>query len=317
MPSAGPAGTSQTAGTTRLIFYALLAICLMALDSRGLYVERARNAALNAVEPLFLLVDLPGRAWTSAAAYLARRDALDQRLDLTERQLLEARARAARSADLARENERLRALLEAGRDTALDFVAAELTGIDFDPFAHRIMVSRGRSDGVVPGLPVIDDRGVIGQIESVMRHSARVVLVSDPDHALPVQVLPSGERTIAYGSGALDRLRLTDLPMNTAIETGDLVVTSGLGGRFPAGLPVGRIVTLERNPGRAFARADVVPLAAMDRNRIVLILEPLPEHAPEPGPEARSEAESGAEAGPEDQPRPDPSTQPQDQGDRE
>lgn len=284
MPNGGSAGPGPIAGTTRLIFYALLAICLMALDYRGLYVERARDVALNLVEPMFRLVDLPGSAWSAVAVYFDHRQTLARRLDRMQRELLEARARAARATDLARDNARLRALLEAGQTTEVDFMTAELTGIDLDPFAHRIVISRGRVDGIVPGLPVIDDRGVIGQIESVMRHSARVVLVSDPDHALPVQVLPSGERTIAYGSGALDRLRLTDLPMNTAVERGDLVVTSGLGGRFPAGLPVGRIVALARDPGRAFARADVVPLAAMDRNRIVLILQPkTPPDPPETG----------------------------------
>jgi rod shape-determining protein MreC len=109
-----------------------------------------------------------------------------------------------------------------------------------------------------------------------------VILISDPDHALPVQVLPSGERTIAYGSGSLDRLRLTDLPMNTRIAPGDLVVTSGIGGRFPAGLPVARIDEVTRPSGQAFAGAVATPLAGMDRNRVVLILNNAADPSPPP-----------------------------------
>jgi rod shape-determining protein MreC len=148
-------------------------------------------------------------------------------------------------------------------------------------------------------MPVLDDRAVIGQVDGVFQAMSQVVLISDPDHALPVQVLPGGERTIAYGSGSLDLLRLTDLPMNAAVRPGDLVVTSGIGGRFPAGLPVARIDRIERPAGRAFATAEATPLARMDRNRLVLVLEIVGTgaRASAPTSEDRTEPRSDASSG--------------------
>ncbi len=266
--------------------YALLAITLMALDFRGRYVDRVRSMAGQLVEPLVLLVDLPFQGAERFEDFWSRRGELVDRVRNLEREAVEREAALGELADLAVENRTLRALLDAGRRIDRTYLAAELVNIDLDPFAHRILVKRGRADGVAVGMPVIDDRGVLGQVEDVFAATARVILLTDPDHALPVQALPAGERTIAYGTGRVDRMRLNDLPMNTALEVGDLVVTSGLGGRFPAGLPVGRVVVLERPSGEPFARADVEPLSAMDRNRLVLILEA------EPGPSAVEPASS-------------------------
>jgi rod shape-determining protein MreC len=267
----GPGGAAAS-GTARLMFYALLAISLMALDHRGGYVERVRALADRAVEPLFWAVDFPFSGFRAIAAHFRDQAELSRRLTAMEAELDRARARLSRLDDLRIENARLRGLLETARRLDAEFIAAELASVDLDPFAHRVLVRRGHRAGVRRGMPVIDDTAVLGQVDRVYTHFAQIILISDPDHALPVQVLPGGERTIAYGSGSLDRLRLTDLPMNARMAPGDLVVTSGIGGRFPAGLPVARIEEVTRRPGRAFASATATPLAAMDRNRIVLIL---------------------------------------------
>lgn len=253
--------------------YALFAVTLMALDYRGQYVDRFRTLAGQLIEPMVLLIDLPFHGADRFNEFWARRVELVDRVRRLEREAVERRAALGELHDLNAENRNLRSLLEAGQRMELEYLAAELASIDLDPFAHRIVVKRGRVDEVVVGMPVIDDRGVLGQVEDVLRSTSRVILLTDPDHALPVQVLPAGERTIAYGTGRVDRLRLTDLPMNTAVQVDDLVVTSGLGGRFPAGLPVGRVVALERPPGEPFATASIEPLSAMDRNRLVLIVE--------------------------------------------
>ena len=267
---------SVAAGTARLMFYSLLAIVLMTLDYRGAYVQRVQAAAGSLVEPVMLMIDWPFQGLRALSAMLASRSEMSQRQAELEQELIELRAGLSVVDDLALDNARLRDLLETTERLDYAMLAAELAAIDLDPFAHRIIVKRGRSDGVEVGMPVIDAYGVVGQIEQVYRHSARVILLSDPDHALPVQILPNGERTIAYGSGALDRLRLTDLPMNTTLAYDQLVVTSGLGGQFPSGLTVGRIAQITRLPGQAFATADVQPTAAMTRNRQVLILtEPI------------------------------------------
>jgi rod shape-determining protein MreC len=266
-PGGGAAG-----GTARLMFYALVAISLMALDYRGGYVDRMRALAERAVEPLFWAVDLPFAGIDAVSERFRGQARLSQRVATLEAELGRARARLARLDDLRLENARLRSLLDTARRLDTEFIAAELAHVDLDPFAHRVLVRRGHHAGVRQGMPVIDDTAVLGQVDGVYRHFAQIILISDPDHALPVQILPGGERTIAYGSGSLDRLRLTDLPMNARMAPGDLVVTSGIGGRFPAGLPVARIEEVTRRPGRAFATATAAPLAAMDRNRVVLIL---------------------------------------------
>lgn len=263
-------------GTARLMFYTLLAITLMALDYRGRYVDQVRAVAGQVIEPIILLVDLPFSASDRVAEQWVQRSLLVGRVRDLEREVLASRARLGELDDLEFENAKLRTLLEAARRLEREYVAGEIASIDLDPFAHRVIVKRGRIHGIEVGMPVIDDRGVLGQVEQVNRSTARVILLSDPDHALPVQVLPSGERTIAYGSGSIDRLRLSDLPMNTALEVGDLVVTSGLGGQFPPGLPVGRVGGVQRLDGQPFAEAAVTPLSAMDRNRLVLIVEAVP-----------------------------------------
>lgn len=271
-----PPSAGTVSGTARLMFYALLAVSLMTLDHRGHHVDRLRSLALQAVEPVFGLVDLPFMLGRDLSDYLGnQRMVVDQR-DALVASLLEMRARLSRLELLEQENDQLRTLLDSATEADTEYLAAELAAVDLDPFAHRILVRRGQADGVIAGMPVIDDRGVIGQVDKVMNHMSSVVLITDPDHALPVQIQPDGERTIAYGSGAFDTLRLNDLPMNTRATAGSLVITSGLGGRFPRGLPVARIESVQRDPGRAFAQAEARPLAAMDRNRFVLLLTPEP-----------------------------------------
>lgn len=261
------------AGTARLMFYSLLAVSLMALDYRGQYLDRFRALGSALTEPLLLAVDLPATAIETLAGMLRQRDGARRRIVFLERELAQARATLGSLTDLAEENRRLRILLDTADRVEPHYISAEISAVNLDPFAHRLMLRRGGRDGVRVGMPVVDARGVLGQVDQVGYLSSRIVLITDPDHALPVQILPDGERTIAYGSGAPDRLRLTDLPMNTTIEAGNLVVTSGIGGRFPPGLAVARIAAVTRNPGQLFAQADAVPLAEMGRNRIVLLLE--------------------------------------------
>ena len=289
--------TQRAAGTARLMFYSLLAISLMALDYRGQYLERLRNTATQLTEPLLLAVDLPAAGVEQLGELVRSRTEAARTIERLEQELVAARAELGLLVDLDLENRRLRQLLGTSERVGSEFLSAEIGAVDLDPFAHRLMLRRGRSDGVDSGMPVVDAEGVLGQVDEVGQWSSRIVLITDPDHALPVQILPSGERTIAYGSGAPDRLRLTDLPMNTAIETGDLVVTSGIGGRFPPGLPVARIAGLAREPGQLFARAEAVPLAAMGRNRVVMLLQ-----LAAPAAESEAPAENGAIAGSDQEP---------------
>lgn len=261
-----------TGRTARLMFYTLLAITLMALDHRGKYVDQAHRVAAGLTEPLLLAVEAPVSLGRRIAEEASARRELAREVASLEQALQIRDARLSRMQDVVDENEELRRLLGAGRRLEAEYLPAELVSVDLDPFAHRVVVRRGRLDGVEPGMPVLDAGGVLGQVESVGRHTARVILITDPDHALPIRVQRTGARTIAYGSGSADTLRLDDLPMNTDLEAEDLLVTSGLGGGFPPGLPVARVQSVDRSPGRTFASARAQPVAFMDRGRHVLIV---------------------------------------------
>lgn len=274
------------------MFYALLAIILMTLDFRGRWVDQIRAGAGLMVEPAVLLISAPYEL-----AVRARHGLQSHRQLLAENRelrlgLTRISAELLLLDELALENAELRELLEASVRADTAFQAAQIRSVDLNPFSHRVLIDRGRRDGLARGNPVIDAHGVVGQIDEVFLHSARVILLTDPDHALPVRVQRTGLRTIAYGSGLTTEMRLNDLPMNVDLEPNDLLVTSGLGGVFPAGLPVARVEALRRPSGEAFARATLRPLGRLDRSRHLLVLnriEAVPEEPDDPPDDEESE----------------------------
>lgn len=275
------------------MFYALLAIILMSLDFRERWVDQMRSAAGLLVEPVVLLLEWPYRLGSDLGAGLRSHQQLLHEARVLRQDLAVVSAELMTLAELAVENAELRELLDAGQRTAAGYIVAEVRHVDLNPFSHRVLINRGRRDGLVTGQAVIDARGLVGQVDEVFLHTSRVVLLTDPDHALPVRIQRTGLRTIAYGSGLNDLMRLTDLPMNVDLEPGDLVLTSGLGGVFPPGLPVASVETVERPSGEAFANAGLAPIARPDRSRHLLVLEAVVELADAEGPEAESAAPEG------------------------
>jgi rod shape-determining protein MreC len=269
--SPGPGG-DQAARTARLMVYGLLATILMVLDYRGGYVSDIRSRTAVLVEPLLLAVEAPFALGRRLGEELRSRHELQDRIALLEQQLRSREAALIMLDEFESENAELRRLLEASRRVEVTYRAAELMSIDLNPYSHRVLINRGRRDGLQEGQPVIDADGVIGQVDQVARNSAHVILISDPDHALPVRVRRTDLRTVAYGTGQINSLRLTDLPMNVDLEPGDVLITSGLGGLFPPGLPVAEIRTVTRRAGEPFARADARPLGRLDRARHVLVV---------------------------------------------
>ena len=269
--------------------YALLSVILMTLDYRGGWVERIQHQAGLLVEPVTLLIESPFRLVRSAWSGLRARQQLLGEIDELRDQLAESSARLLLLEETRRENVELRQLLGAERPSDVSYDPTEIRQIDLNPFSHRVLINRGSADGVQAGQPVVDAHGVVGQVDEVFVHSARVVLLTDPDHALPVTIERTGVRTIAYGSGLNTELRLNDLPMNVDLEPGDRLVTSGLGGTFPAGLPVAEVVSLSRTPGESFARAALEPLGRLDRSRHLLLLQIQPQALA--APEAVTETE--------------------------
>jgi len=280
--------SSQAALTARLMMYVLIAIVLMAMDHRGKYVPRLRAYADYLVEPVYHVVEWPVRALRGTWSFFQNTQSLLRSNDDLTDQLLAQQSALQRYAALEEENRRLRALLDGADKLDIEYQFAELVDVDLDPFSHRVMIDRGRDRNVEVGQAVIDGAGVMGQVEEVNQHFSRVRLISDPNHALPVQISRTGLRTVAFGLGNTARLSLPSLPREADVREGDLLVTSGLGERFPAGYPVAVIEVVDRSEGRMFAEALARPLAALDRGREVLLLKtppmqplpPVPEDAP-------------------------------------
>ena len=256
------------------MMYILLAIVLMLMDQRGHYVPRVRSAMELAFEPVFHLVGWPAQALHSLDQHTRARRELIAENEQFAQQLLKLAGSIQTQAALQQENQRLRDLLEATRGRTYNFQFAEMQRVDLDPFSHKVWVDRGIDGGVVIGQAVIDGLGIVGQVEDVHRHFATVRLISDPDHALPVQINRTGLRTVAYGSGATSHLLMPNVPLQADVSPGDMIVTSGLGDRFPPGFPVGEVLRVERESGATFAVVYVRPFAALDRGREVLLIEP-------------------------------------------
>jgi rod shape-determining protein MreC len=274
--------SGQAALTARLMMYVLVAIVLMAMDHRGKYVPKLRAQADYLVEPIYHVVEWPIRALRGTWSFFQNSQATQRANKELSDQLLAQQSRLQRFEAMTEENRRLRALLDGSKTLELEFQFAELIDVDLDPFSHRVMIDRGHDRNVQVGQAVIDGSGVMGQVEEVGLHFARVRLISDPNHALPVQINRTGLRTVAYGVGSTAHLSLPNLPREADVREGDLLVTSGLGRRFPGGYPVAVIEVVDRSEGRMFAEALARPLAALDRGREVLLLTTPPQQVLEP-----------------------------------
>lgn len=256
----------------RAALLVLLSIVIIAVDHREGHLDRVRQTLSVLAYPVQLLVDLPNAALDRATESLGTRDRLLRENNRLRAERLELSARVQRLASLERENEKLRELLESGQRVGERFLAAELLEVSLDPFRHRVVVDKGSRDEVYAGQPLLDADGIMGQITNVGPFGAEAILITDPSHAIPVEINRNGLRTIALGTGDLTRLELPYLPNSADVREGDLLVSSGLGRRFPRGYPVGTVDSVERRPGETFAAIHAEPAAALNRSREVLLV---------------------------------------------
>lgn len=231
-----------------------------------------RAALDTAATPLYWIASLPARMGDWSDANIRLRSTLIEDNERLQRESLVLQGRSAQMASLQAENVRLRALLNSSELLRDDVVVAELLGVSPDPARHQLVLNKGEADEVFLGQPIIDADGLIGQIVEVAATTSRALLITDATHSIPVQVNRNGVRAIAEGTGLLGSLEVHHVSATTDIQEGDLLVTSGLGGRFPVGYPVAVISKIERDPGEAFATIHAVPTAAMDRSRHVLLV---------------------------------------------
>jgi rod shape-determining protein MreC len=270
--SSGSLFAEGGAGTLRLLLHLTAALILMVADHRGGYLDKLRHWAGLFAAPAYLVASSPARLAESLHDTFSTRATLAGENEALREQLLVGNARIARLEAVQLENQRLRALLGGTRGLRLSVQLASLVDIDLDPFRHRILLDAGSGRGVREGLAVIDGSGVVGQIVAVTPGNSTAMLLSDPSHAVPVQVVRSGLRTIAYGTGRIDQLLLPNIPLSADVKVGDALITSGLGGTFPAGFPVGRITELSPDETRLFVVATAQPASALDRTGEVLLV---------------------------------------------
>ena len=256
----------------RFFLIAIVSASLMLLDHREDHLLRIRQAFSVIVYPIQVAVDLPFAGWRLASRAISDQSALLEENERLKSERLRVDVRLQRLAALEAENDRLRAMLDSSARVDDRVLAVQILAVDLDPYRQRFTIDRGLNDGVYVGQALLDAGGVVGQIVRVELFTSEAVLISDADHALPVAVNRNGLRTIVVGTGDSSRLRLPYLTNSADIEEGDLLVSSGLGGVFPSGYPVGRVLEVLRRPGQAFAEVIVEPAAQLDRDREVLLV---------------------------------------------
>jgi len=276
-------GRDRPLGATFLAL-ALASIALMVADQRYDQLERVRGWLSAVAYPVQLAVDLPFRAWSRLTESFADRSRLRQgNLELSARLRL-ANLQLQRFAALEDENRRLRDMRENSSGVADRALVASILNVDLDPFRHRVLLDKGAEHGVFKGQAVLDADGIFGQVSQVHARTSEVILISDAEHAIPVQSNRSGLRTIAVGTGDSDQLSLPFVTVESDLKAGDLLISTGMGGVFPSGYPVAEVTRVERTPAATFALVDARPTARLDRDREVLLVwfePPAPPAAPD------------------------------------
>ncbi len=259
--------------TLRAIILIALSIGIMIADHRWHHLEKVRGVIESyVIYPLRYTVNLPVSFFDWMDKSLSSHQALLEENQQYQKAQLRYRVQLQKLSVLEKENERLRYMLSASPKVGEPVLVAELLSVDQDPYRQQVVLNKGRKDKVYIGQPIIDAWGVMGQIIYLADSSSTAMLISDPSHAIPVQVNRSGLRSTAFGTGNASELELRYIPHNADIQIGDLIVASGLGQRFPPNYPVARIVKIERPVGEAFATVLAEPLAHLDKSREVLLV---------------------------------------------
>lgn len=277
----------------RLAFFGVLAIMLMVLDARFRYAEPLRQALVLVVYPLQQVALAPVRSAEAMFDYFSSKAQLQKENEGLRARALQSAKDLMTLEALAAENAQLRRLIDARQRLPRSSTLAEIQYAGRDVFSRKVIVDKGESDGVLPGLAVIDDIGVVGQVTRVHSLLSEVTLVTDKDHAIPVQVARNGLRAVAFGTGDGATLDLRFMAANADVQNGDMLVTSGIDGTYPPGLPVARVARIERDAAYAFAKITCVPAAGTDRHRQVLVLSPDPNQPPPPAATAEPPSKAG------------------------
>lgn len=287
----GPAPLAQ------LSFYAMLSLALLFFDSRFQALELLRQGVSLFTHPLQQAAHAPIDVLRNSADYFSSLSRLEDENIRLKRAQLESAETILRTQQLEIENERLRKLLDVRERQKVNGQVAQIVYAARDPFSRRVIVDKGLQDKITAGQPVVDDAGIVGQVTRVFPFVSEITLITDKDQAVPVQILRTGQRSVVFGLGN-GQLELRYLPATTDVQNGDILVTSGLDGIFPRGLPVARVVHIERDTAYSFARIHCAPVAGVETFGEIMVLDrleatPIPDAAKAPAAIGKPASKSG------------------------
>lgn len=258
----------------RIVLVLFCSALLIFFDHKMNSFESVRGYLQSMVSPLQYLAATPTRAIDWAAENIVTRRQLIEENQRYKTNELRHQEQLMQLNILKQENERLRSLLASPVRADAKKMVAEILSVDSDPYSHQVVINRGENDGVFEGQAVIDDKGIVGQVLHVGKISSRILLITDVTHAVPIRIKRNGIRLIANGIGTIDRLTHNHVPHSTDIRAGDLLVTSGLGGKYPEGYPVAKVTAVMQDESRPFAQVQSEPVAQINRLRYLLLLWP-------------------------------------------
>lgn len=260
----------------RLVFFVVLSLLLMFIDARYRYLESARSTLSMLVSPVQQLATMPGKLLHQTGEFfVTQRSLVDENNKLRQQHGNDA-ALLSQLQSLQQENRQLRNLLALPQRSEFSAQPVEILYAERDIFKRKLLVNKGADARVKIGQVVMDDTGIVGQVTRVYPWISEITLITEKDHAVPVQIVRNGLRTIVFGAGDTSQLSLRYMPISSDIQNGDVLVTSGIDGVYPPGIPVAKVVKIERDAAYPFARISCLPLAGVDRNRQLLILSDLP-----------------------------------------
>lgn len=283
----------------RLSFFTVLSLILLYADARFHYMESMRKVVAIVLYPLQQIADMPGELTSRVGSFFVTQASLQRDNERLSRENVLNSGLLQTQQALVAENRHLRELLDMRERVEQTSVSAEILFFGRDPFSRKVIVDKGSAQGIEEGAAAVDDTGLIGQVTRAFPWTAEVALITDREQVVPVQIVRNGLRAVVFGIGYDGALDLRFMPVNADIENGDVLVTSGIDGVYPAGLPVAVVSNIERNAAYPFAKITCTPSAGVNRHKQVLVLSrlaPLPEYpAAEPArAKARAKAKKGA-----------------------
>lgn len=262
--------------TLKLLLFVALSVIMMAMDQKTNWLGNVRTQLTAMAQPIWAVAGMPTAAARKVSADAGSFASLTAENEHLRSELMLNRARMARAESLAASMAQTAGLVQSANRQGMAVTIASVLDVDLDPTRQRLLIRAGSKDGVRVGQTVMDEGGLLGQVINVQNNISTVLLLTDPDHAVPVMIQRNGVRLIASGAGNSHLLDVINVPLATDIKIGDVVVTSGMGQRFAAGLPVGRITRIRADDSRAFLVGEIAPAARLDRGLQVMVVQSVP-----------------------------------------